>query len=776
MTRRVPINDGWRFTKQPVDAGELASVTDFEQVEIPHTWNATDGQDGGDDYHRGRCWYVRAIEAPHVKEGERVYIECEGVNSVANIYVNGAHAGEHKGGYSTFRFDITDLIRAGTNEIAISADNTHNEEVYPLYADFTFYGGIYRDVNLVITSPLHFDLCDFGSCGVYISQIEVSSERAELEVRALVRNAQKASRAQVVVTLFDADGVAVATAQTEGTINKSGSLATSLRVDAPHLWSTTDPYLYTCRVELYESSSGDDAGATDREPAAVLVDSIDIPTGLRFFRFDEEAGFILNGTATRLKGVSRHQDREGVGNALSREHQVEDMELIKEVGANSIRLAHYQHSSFFYDLCDQAGMVVWAEIPYISRTGTVDNYEENAVQQMHELIRQNYNHASIVMWGVQNEIGIFPDERPLHETVRGIAAVAKADDPYRPTTQAQVMLIDENDPANDETDLVAFNQYHGWYVGDTSGYETFIRRHRAARPSRSFAYSEYGAEGIITLHSDDPKVKDYTEEYHAKYHEEVMETFLKYDYIWGTYVWNMFDFGSDMRDEGGVKGRNNKGLVTFDRSVRKDAFYLYQSLWSPEPMLHIAAKRFVNRHTESIEVKVYSNQESVTLLHNGKQVEPADNGGGLPTVFRFTVTLGAGENEVVAKAGNLEDRTTFVRVDVQDESYVLPADERGKGILNFDADENIQNWFDKPADGELEFPEGFLSIKDKIEDIIANPEGEAILREHFDALLQDKRFKMAKRFPFETIIGFKPDAFPPALVQVVNAKLNKVRK
>ena len=768
MSTRILINDGWQFTTQAVAAADLASVKDVEQVDVPHTWNALDGQDGGDDYHRGLCWYTREILRPAVPEGGRIYLECEAVNSVANAYVNGTHVGEHRGGYSTFRFDITEALTDGKNLIAISADNTHREDVYPLYADFTFYGGIYRDVSLVAANPLHFDLTDFGSSGVYVSQVDVQTARAELEVRALVRSTTGAKSAEVNVQLLDADGAVVTEARSSADVSVKGTITVALAIDAPRLWSPSDPYLYTCRVELVDRS----AATGD---AAAPVDSIDIPTGLRFFSFDGEKGFILNGTPTRLNGVSRHQDREGVGNALTREHQVEDMELIRELGANSIRLAHYQHSSFFYDLCDQNGMVVWAEIPYISRTGQVDNYAENPTSQMHELIRQNYNHASIVMWGVQNEIGIFPDERPLHETVKEIAAVAKADDPYRPTTQAQVMLIQEDDPANDETDVVAFNQYHGWYVGNTSGYDGFIQRHRASHPKRPFAYSEYGAEGIITLHSDDPKVKDYSEEYHAKYHEEVMATFLKYDFIWGTYVWNMFDFGSDMRDEGGVKGRNNKGLVTFDRTVKKDAFFLYQSLWSEKPMVHIASKRFVNRHTDAIAVKVYSNQESVTLEHNGRVVG-TETASGLPTVFRFTVELDAGENTVVARAGAVQDTTRFVKVAEPDANYVLPEEERGKGLLDFDTDTNVQNWFDQPVEGEMEFPEGYFSIKDKIQDIIANPEGEAIMREHFGALLENKRFGMAKRFPFEMVIGFKPDAFPAALVKVVNDRLNKVKK
>ena len=421
-------------------------------------------------------------------------------------------------------------------------------------------------------------------------------------------------------------------------------------------------------------------------------------------------------------------------------------------------------------------MVVWAEIPYITRTSELEEYAVNAISQMHELVRQNYNHASIIMWGVQNEIGIFPDEKPLDEIVRTMNKVVKEDDISRVTTQAQVMMIDEKDPSNWETDIVAFNQYHGWYVGEISGYDRFINTFREANPNKCFGYSEYGAEGIISLHSENPKVKDYTEEYHAKYHEEVMAIFNTYDFIWGTYVWNMFDFGSDMRDEGGVKGRNNKGLVNFNRTVKKDAFYFYKSLWSKENVLHITSKRFIERYMDNIKVKVYSNLNEVTLTVNGKELETKKSSN---TIFIFDVKLKRGKNVIIVQAGEITDSALFIKVRKQNMSYVLPESEKEKGF-NFDTlgpDENVKNWFDnEDVTGKMEFPEGYFSIKDRIKDIMDVPEGETLMNKYLKPLVEHSMFMMIKKQSLEALFGFRPDAIPEALKHKINCELNKIKK
>lgn len=761
MSKKNNLNQCWKFLKESCEYNELGGKK-FSKVDIPHTWNGIDGQNGGDNYHRGICWYKKSFEAD-VKSGKNYFIEFEAVSSVANVYLNGKHLGEHRGGYSAFRFDITDVINNGENTLLVGADNSHIEDVYPLFADFTFYGGIYRDVNLVETEAVHFEMMDYASDGVYVSQRNVSDEAAEIEIKALIANSGKEAEVICNVEFVDANGNVVAK-NNQGVLAKNcDNAVVVLNIENPILWNGIEnPYLYSCKVELVVEGS--------------VTDSISIPTGLRFFEFDGDKGFILNGKQCKLKGVSRHQDRETVGNALTHQHQIEDIELIKEVGANSIRLAHYQHNKFFYELCDKYGMVVWAEIPYISRTSEVEDYAANAISQMNDLVRQNYNHASIIMWGVQNEIGIFPDERPLNEIVKTMNAVVKNIDTTRATTQAQVMLIDENDPANRETDTVAFNQYHGWYVGETSGYDEFIQKYRKANPNKCLGYSEYGAEGILKWHSDEPKVKDYTEEYHSKFHEEAMAIFNKYDFIWGTYVWNMFDFGSDMRDEGGVQGRNNKGLVTFDRKTKKDAYFFYKSMWSDEPTLHVASKRFVDRHLDTIKVKVYSNLGEVTLYNNDDVVGTQK---GESNIFLFDVELKRGKNVVVAKAGDINDAALFKKVRKPNKNYILPEEEAKKGIMGMGGDDvNVTNWFDAdlPEAGELKFPEGYLSIRNKIKDIMANEEGMALMEKYFKALMENEKFGMAKRMSMEFIFNFQKDMFPDEFVYMINCELNKIKK
>ncbi|WGK81392.1 glycoside hydrolase family 2 TIM barrel-domain containing protein [Vibrio aestuarianus] len=770
MSQIINLNSGWSFTKLPLALSDIQTTdaSNFESITIPHCWNAIDGQNGGDNYHRGLCWYKKSLNIQAVEEGKCYFIEIGAANSISKTYLNGELLGEHRGGYSKFRYDITKQLKEGDNELLISVDNSHVEEVYPLWADFTFYGGIYRDVNLVVAEDVHFNMMDLGSPGIYVSQREVTDQLAKLEVKALVQNNTQHTP-ELLVEFVDRKDTVVAQAKTEVT-GESATL--ELDVENPVLWQGVDnPYLYECRVKLMAVGE--------------LKDIQNIPTGLRYFEFDKDRGFMLNGKPTKIRGVSRHQDREAVGNALTKGHQLQDMELIKEVGANSIRLAHYQHSDFFYDLCDEAGMLIWAEPPYITKTSNTDREATNAISQMRELVRQAYNHSSIILWGVQNEIGIFPAERPLLEIVQQMHNVVKEEDTTRLTTQAQVMMIREDNPANFATDTVAFNQYHGWYVGDTSGYDKFIQAFREKNPNSSLGYSEYGAEGIIQWHSEEPKANDYSEEYHAKYHEEVLEIFNRYDYMWGSYVWNFFDFGSDLRDEGGVKGRNNKGLVTFDRGTKKDAFFFYKSVWSSEPVVHIASKRFKERHLDTITVKVYCNQEGLELRHNGRLVALKERKGTTgETIYLFDVTLESGYNQIEATASGFTDRAEFRKVAELNQDYILPKGESTNIIDTMfksdENDENVRNWFTDGIEDagvqELEYPEGFLSIRDRICEIMEEKEGKAIMEELFKPLLENEKAEMVLGMPFDMLIEFKPDMFPTSLVQHFNSRLNKVKK
>ncbi len=767
MSTKIDINTGWQFLQEDCKREELPNKI-FAPINLPHTWNNIDGVSGGNNYYRGLCWYTRTVDLDmqKVQENKRIFLDFEGVNSVCDVYVHGTHMGRHEGGYSGFRFDITHVAQPQTT-IEVAVDNRHIEEVYPLFADFTFYGGIYRDVHIIYTEDICIEKMDLASPGVYISQNKVTGQKASVEVLVKARSYREENIPVICqVAWLDAAGNQVLkesqTRAIAGTQSAGGyhNFIFKQTIANPTLWQGVEnPYLYTCVVTL--------------EVDGRIIDTEKIAVGLRSYEFDEEKGFFLNGKRVKLNGVSRHQDRAGVGNALTKEHQLEDMKLIKEMGANSIRLAHYQHSQYFYDLCDQEGMIVWAEIPYISKTSDTDPTASNAISQMRELIRQSYNHASIVLWGVQNEIGIMQEKRTMEEIVRQIHDVAKEEDSTRPTTQAQVMMTPEDDPSHYVTDTVAWNKYYGWYIGQVEDFADFIESFRSKNPNKAFGISEYGAEGILKLHSDNPQVKDYSEEYHALYHEKALKIFNQYDYVWGTYVWNMFDFGSDMRDEGGVQGMNNKGLVTFDRTIKKDAYFWYQSMWSTTPMVHITSKRFVERHTDTITVKVYSNQPEVLLTHNGNSVPLTQQDG---TIFYFDITLQPGDNHVQATAGNLTDETTWLQVDTPNTDYILPESEKQKG-LSLDTGENITNWFDKDQIAEnFSFPEGFLSIKEPIKDVLAHPEAEQVLKTYLAPLFEHPMFAMVQGMSLENIARLQADSFPLHLLVAINNELIKIKK
>lgn len=757
MVKKTAINMQWDFYKNPTQREALAQQHG-ERIDLPHTWNGIDGQDGGSDFYRGVCWYRKELKLEEA-DGGLIYLDFEGANSVCEVFVEGEFCFRHEGGYSGFRVDVTKYA-GKTVVLEIAVDNRHDETIYPLFADFTFYGGIYRNVNVLYVPAVHFEKNNLASCGVFVRQLEVSKEAAKVRIDATVVSLLDGAEIVCQTRWLDADQNEVMKVERQARCKDREQFSFDIVIENPVLWDGVEnAYLYQVEMNLYMNG--------------MVLESLSIPTGLRFFEFDEEKGFFLNGRSLKLNGVSRHQDWVDIGNALLPEHHQKDMEIIKEIGANSIRLAHYQQDQYFYDLCDREGMIVWAEIPYISKTSETDPTASNAISQMRELIRQSYNHPSILMWGVQNEIGIGNETKALEQIVREINDVVKEEDTTRVTTQAQVMMTEEDDPAHYVTDIVAWNKYYGWYVGATEEFEDFIYSFREKNPNRAFGISEYGAEGILKWHSEEPKVKDYTEEYHALYHETAWTIFNKYSYIWGTYVWNMFDFGSDMRDEGGIKGRNNKGLVTFDRTIRKDAFYFYQSVWSKEPMVHVCGRRFVDRHLQEIHVKVYSNQTQVTLSKDGRPAELVSQNG---TIWIFKVNLSEGENTITARAGELEDTIYLNKVAMQNKAYVLPQTE-SKGIFDNIAG-NVKNWFEEGS-GEpevLEYREGYYSIKDKIKEIIENPEGESILRQYMEGFFEHPMFKMASSMSLKQIFDFQADTFPHGMQLSINKALSSIAK
>lgn len=623
------LNKNWNFLKPNEQC---------QTVDLPHTWNAEDGQDGGNNYWRGTCTYTHEFPTPEFDvESQLVYLEFQGVNSSADVSVNGKKAIHHDGGYSTFRVDITNMLEKN-NLLEVTVDNSVNDRVYPQKADFTFYGGIYRDVSLIIVNKHHFAFDYFGTPGLRITANPVG-HTGKVEIESW----NNAPDAKVEVTITDADGKTVAQGH--------GANAT-LNIENVHIWDgVKDPYLYTATVRLIENGQ--------------IVDEISSRFGVRSFHVDPKKGFFLNGRSYPLHGVSRHQDRKAIGNALTKEHHREDMELIKEIGANTIRLAHYQHDQYFYDLCDEYGMVVWAEIPYISEH--MPNGRENTISQMKELIIQNYNHPSIVVWGVSNEITISTkNKKDMLDNHRVLDDLCHKMDPSRLTTLACYAVCGPFNRSAHITDIVSWNLYLGWYVPGLFLNDLWIKFFHLCYPNRALGYSEYGCEGMPNLHSSKPRRGDHTEEYQAVYHEYMLECFKRHPYMWGTHVWNMFDFAADARDQGGEPGMNHKGLITFDRKTKKDSFYIYKAYWSETPFVKIAGSRFVDRPEKVTKVKVYTNQPEVSLYANGKLIEKKRG----EHVFTFKVELDA-ETKLEAVSGEYRDTAKLRYVTSPNPDYKL---------------------------------------------------------------------------------------------------------
>lgn len=628
MREITKIMKGWEFT------GPDGTTT---TVDLPHTWNARDGQDGGNDYWRGTCIYRTHFAAPQFNTAShQVWIQFDGVNASAHVVLNGSPVCNHDGGYSTFRANITELLR-DENELTVEVDNSKNDRVYPQKADFTFYGGIYRDVSLMVVSKNHFTLDYFGGPGIRITPT-VQGADASVQVTTW-----HDGEGEVSVELLDAAGNTVAT-------GKGPDI--TLTIFNAHLWNgVKDPYLYSCKARLVVNGTVEDETTTR--------------FGVRSFKVDPKKGFFLNGKSYPLHGVSRHQDRKGLGNAITREMHDEDMALIKEIGANTIRLAHYQHDQYFYDLCDEVGMVVWAEIPYISEH--MPNGRENTISQMKELIIQNYNHPCIVCWGVSNEITISTkDKKDMLDNHRQLNDLCHEMDKTRLTTLACYAMCGPFNRSAHITDMVSWNLYLGWYVPGFILNDLWMGFFHLCFPNRPFGYSEYGAEGMPNLHSTHPHRGDHTEEYQAKYHEYMLRCFKRHPWMWATHVWNMFDFAADARDQGGEPGMNHKGLVTFDRKTKKDSFYLYKAWWSNEAFVHICSKRFVERTGSTATVKVYSNQSTVALYVNGNKVGEQTG----EHVFTFKVPLN-GELHIQAVAGDRTDESVIRHVDTPNPEYKL---------------------------------------------------------------------------------------------------------
>ena len=611
------LDDAWRFLRADAAGAERPAFDDtaapWSDVTLPHTWNALDGEDGGSNYYRGIGWYRRHLTAPPdftAGGGRQAFLQFDGANIVTDVYLNGTHLGQHRGGFAAFRFDVTSVLVAGDNVLAVKVDNSSFNDVPPLSADFTFFGGLYRDAHLLTTDSLHVDVEDFASPGVYITPTVGSDGSAEISVRARVKNAGAADvAAQMTVTLVDASGVPFARFPGNAYTAHAG-MTEDLRVATmnlrPHLWNgRSDPYLYAAYVEI-----GHDGKVTD---------VVSQPFGFRSFAVDPNTGFSLNGQPYDLHGVNRHQDRLDMGWAITNREHDQDMALIVEMGATAIRLAHYQHAQHFYDLCDSNGIVAWAELPLVNDITPSQAFTDNAHQQLTELIRQSFNHPAIVFWSIGNEQ--HNDDAPTNALLADLAALVATEDPNRLSTYAHCCASDTGGLPN-HTDVVAYNEYFGWYTGNYNQFGGWADGVHAARPGKPIAVSEYGAGAALTQHADNPSEPVaagpfHPEEYQALLHEATWKQIAARPFLWGKFIWNMFDFASDGRNEGDTPGRNDKGMVSYDRLTKKDAFYWYKANWSNEPFVYITGRRFNPRTTATIDVKVYSNLETVSLTIGG---------------------------------------------------------------------------------------------------------------------------------------------------------------
>lgn len=633
------LDRGWRFHLGDAAgaASEAFDDTSWTTIDLPHTWNASDGQDGGGDYFRGTGWYRRRFTARAAWAGRELYLQFDGANRRTDVYLNGRLLGTHMGGFARFRFDATAYLRPGADNVLAVRVNNEVNDIAPTVADFTFFGGIYRGVSLLVTDRLHVETMDYASPGIYLKQERVSRSRADLTVTIKLANDTPRTADMRVRTVI-ADAVARPLKEAESTVRVDAggraSVVEHVRLARPHLWDgTRDPYLYRVFAEVYEGTR--------------LLDVVEQPLGLRFFRVDPDEGFFLNDRPLDLHGVSRHQDRLNKGWAISDADEREDFALIREMGANAIRAAHYQQSQLWYTLADAHGLVVWAEIPFVGTALDRPAFAENAKEQLRELIRQNYNHPAIIFWGVGNETRGASADALLAQ----LAAEVRAEDPTRLSTYASDHS--NEDSKNWHTDLIAFNRYFGWYGGSLEDFAAWADRIHKQFPRARVGVSEYGAGASTLQHNPDgarpvPSSRLHPEEYQALFHEAYWNAMRSRRFLWCKFVWNMFDFAADQRSEGDTLGRNDKGLVTYDRKTRKDAFFWYKANWSDEPVLYITDRRYVRRTARTAAVKVYSNADSVELFVNaisqGKR-------SGDEHIFRWPgVALKEGENRIEVRA------------------------------------------------------------------------------------------------------------------------------
>lgn len=760
--KRELINSDWYFTKEAESETPEAVSGKAEKVSLPHCFNAADGQNG-EGMYRGYCLYQKSVSFNRKDLEKNWYLEIGAASLVSRIFINGKLAAENQCGFSMYRVHLNPYIREGNNLIAISVDNRVNDTVYPIGADFSFYGGIYRDVYLICTGRVHLDFLDGSRDGVYIDY-EKTGKDFRLRVRGrIVREGIEQTDPETVTVeccLKDRSGESVWEKCEQICIEVKNDFQISGTVSAPHLWQgTEDPYLYRLYVRVLGQGCQDERV---------------IEVGFRTIEITPDKGLFLNGKAIKLQGVSRHQDFAGAGNALHEEEMELDMEIIKEMGANSIRLAHYQHHDYFYTLCDRAGMLVWAEIPFISRPSKTDKTNRNAKEQLDKLIRQAYNHCSVFCWGIQNEITLTGETQEIYDLVKELAEEARKLDAYRYIAQANEHNVETDSGLHELTDLAGYNLYYGWYYGKVQDLGSYLDHFHNERKSIPLLVTEYGVDANPAYHSSEPEVKDYTEEYQLMFHNSVLNTFKMRPWLLGGYVWAMFDFGSSIRNEGGKKGINQKGLVTIDRKIKKDAYYLYKAYWSRNPFIKIAGSRYTDRHRKDDTIMILTNLSDVRLYVNEKlqNISEADE---RLIVFKG-IKLKEGKNIVRAAASDrngqeYEDQIILNGVTEPNQTYICPQKSSGT---------NVVNWYEKydlSAAPDIVVKEGCYSVYDTIEVLYHNCRAKKIFEKYFAEAIKLPYFEnMKSMFTVERLAKKSMFQMPVEMLGIINNELNTIHK
>jgi beta-galactosidase len=787
---QIPLATGWRFKQASGLSGVEAPQFDdsaWSEVTVPHTWNRI-GNEGTErspqsNNIQGTGWYRLKFQAPPAAKGSRYFLQFDAVSTIADVWLNGRYLGKHEGAFARFRFDASAAINPiGENLLVVKADNTRpapgatTQNVIPLSGDFFMFGGIYRSTSLIVTHPVHIDLLDFGGPGVYERAAEIQPSQAAIQVTSRVaNNASSPQRLRVETTILDAgDKVVAATTSGAGPVAPGAVavLQSNLTIANPHLWKGVgDPYLYRTVVTL-------------RSAQGVVLDRITQPLGLRTVKFDPDKGFFLNGEHQYLKGASMHQDRPIKGWAISNADQEEDFSILADLGANATRLAHYQHDQRSYELADAAGIVVWAEIPLVNKVsydGTPANaaLAANARQQLLELIQQNRNHPSVAVWSIANEIDLTATQlkgpsRPA-SLLKSLQELAKTQDPDRASTFADccevailphvgsdIAGISPREPIVGLADTIGYNRYFGWYTGHFADFGAMLDQAHARHPQVPMSVSEYGAGAALTQHSDDPMGgpinphgRPHPEEYQNIYHEASWKALRERPYIWGSFIWNLFDFSSDARREGDLTDINEKGLVSSDRQIRKDTFYFYRANWSPQPTLHLVGRRYVDRPYAVLDVKAYSNATQAHLAVNGTDLGVASCADGVCVWHLIHLQSGSNESlqwtfagkpgEVRIKAGDLTGYVTPDRQRYGSDMYfsggegkgVNPPDTPSEKRINVGATDT--RLYDSFREGQFSYrvpvPDGKYKITLRFAEPTAGAAGERI----FDVSVNGKR-------------------------------------